>query len=248
MFLAIDIGNTSTTFGLKCPAGWRTTRRDTPLLSRPKLLKDVLCELIVDPRDIHSIGIASVVPPLDEPFAQRVEDLLGRRPRFVTASMYDRPIQGEHPQEIGADRLADAAGALAKFSPPLIVVDFGTATTFEYVDAVGMYRGGPILPGIMLMARALTAGTAKLPPIEFAPVDMLCPATTIEAMQSGLFHTTIGAVNHIVEKFQKEIGDVFTLIATGGFASLIVPHLKNKLLIEPTLTLDGIYACLSSRD
>lgn len=244
MFFAIDIGNTSTTLGVMEGARWKTDRCETMQLLGPSGLARVLRAFAVTRDTITTVGIASVVPTLDEPIAAALYAALGHSPVFLSDENYPHPIRYPLPQEIGADRLADAAGALAKFQPPLIIVDFGTATTFDYLDRDGAYCGGPIMPGVLLAKRALTEAAAKLPPIDFAITDRLLPHTTVEAMQAGLFHGTVGAVDHILARLIAEVGDQPTLVATGGLATTAVPALAHRLHIEPTLTLEGIAVIL----
>lgn len=243
MFLAVDIGNTSTTVGVTNGNTWDTSRCDSARLLAADGLAYVLQELAIDRATITRVGVASVVPALDQAVAAALHAAVGQTPIFLTVENYPHPIRYPLPHEIGADRLADAAGALAKFTPPLIIVDFGTATTFDYLDAEGAYCGGPIMPGVLLSKRALTDAAAKLPQIEFAATDRLIPHTTVEAMQSGLFHGTIGAVDHILAKLIEEVGGNPALIATGGLAAAVVPALRHGLQIESLLTLDGIYRC-----
>lgn len=244
MFLAIDIGNTSTTVGVLSEGRWRTVRRDTTTLLSDEVVLGLLQELGGTHATIARVGIASVVPAVDEPLVKILSRVVEQTPIFLTVANYPHPIRYPLPHEIGADRLADAAGALAKFTPPLIIVDFGTATTFDYLDADGAYCGGPIMPGVLLSKRALTDAAAKLPPIEFATTNRLIPQTTVEAMQSGLFHGTIGAVDHILTTLIEEVGGAPTLIATGGLATAVVPALQHRLNLEPLLTLEGMAATL----
>ncbi len=245
MFFAIDIGNTSTTFGVTDGAGWRAVVwRDTATICALEILPAVLRELGIAAAHVTTVGIASVVPAIDTPFVAAVHNSVQRTPIFLTVANYPHAIRYPHPQEIGADRLADAAGALHKFRPPFIILDFGTATTFEYVDADGAYCGGPIMPGVLLAQRALADAAAKLPSVDFAPVEMLIPRTTSEAVQSGMFLGTVGAVDYILNRMIAEVGGSPQLIATGGLAATVVPALQHQLTIEPTLTLDGIYVCL----
>lgn len=248
MFLAIDIGNTSTTVGVRGEGRWRVARRDTATLLSDDVVLGVLQELGGTCATIARVGIASVVPAVDEPLVKMVSRVVGQAPIFLSTTNYPHAIRYPLPHEIGADRLADAAGALAKFQPPMVIVDFGTATTFDYLDAEGAYCGGPIMPGVLLAKRALTDAAAKLPPIEFATTDRLIPQTTVEAMQSGLFHGTIGAVDYLLTTLIEEVGGNPTLIATGGLATTVVPALKHRLNLEPLLTLEGIAATLQDAE
>lgn len=243
MFLAVDVGNTQTVFALCRDGLWHVHRSATKWESANELageLRSAFACWGISRHDVTRAGVASVVPQVDAPLHQAILDTTGRSPHFVAAADYPFPIRYPHPEEIGADRLADAAGARLLHDGPMVIVDFGTATTFDYVDAHGGYWGGPIAPGVLLAQRALTTAAAKLPSIDFAPTARLVPQTTIEAMQAGIFHGTIGAVNHLVARLRTEIAESVQLIATGGLAHTIVPALQDAYRIAPHLTLDGI--------
>lgn len=245
LFLAIDVGNTQTVFALWRDGLWQVHRATTKWASAGELVHELRTAFQrwgINRQDGIRTGVASVVPPVDAPLHQAVLELTGHPPHFVAATDYPFPIRYPLPEEIGADRLADAAGAKLQYDGPVVIVDFGTATTFDYVDAHGGYWGGPIAPGVLLAQRALTAAAAKLPPIDFAPTARLVPHTTIEAMQAGIFHGTVGAVNHLVARLRAEIAEPVQLIATGGLAAIIVPALHDQYTIAPHLTLDGIRA------
>lgn len=244
MQLVIDIGNSQTVFGCKLD-DWVTQRASTMWGDADELaieIESALTTFGLTLLDIDSVGVSSVVPDVDSMLIEAVQKLLSFEPTFVRVDVYPYPISYGRPAEIGADRLADAAGALAKYLTPLIVVDFGTATTFDYLNNERAYCGGPILPGILLSKRALSAAAAKLPSVDFARVDNLLPKTTVEAMQAGLFYGSVGAVDKILQLLLQEVGEVKSMIATGGLASQIVPSLEHALTIDPYLTMDGIAA------
>ncbi|MBI2342735.1 MAG: type III pantothenate kinase [Deltaproteobacteria bacterium] len=246
-FLAIDIGNTNITLAVAAGDAWRgpirletdSVRDVTACMAH---LQRTLSALHTHVGEIECVGVASVVPPLDPLYEATVRELFGAAPHLVTMETYPHPIAYPIPAEIGADRLADAAGALKKYAPPVIIVDFGTATTFDYLDAQGAYCGGPIAPGVLLAQRALTEAAAKLPAIDFVAPTRVLPRTTVEAMQTGIFFGTVGAVNGLLERMYQEIGTRPTLIATGGLAPMIVPQLADRFYVEPLLTLEGIRA------
>lgn len=245
MFLAIDIGNTHCVYALHDGRRWLTpVRRETGHLwagaGLTLEIESILAELQVEASQVSAVGVASVVPAGDDVLEKALAHVIGRPTTFITHDNSTIQIKYPHPEEVGADRLADVAGALAKYRPPLLIVDFGTATTFDYVDPNGAYLGGPIAPGVLLAQKALSAAAAKLPAIDFAATKQLIPQTTIEAMQSGIFYGTVGAVNHIITTMLKEVGTNPQLIATGGLAKQITPALSHKMQIEPLLTLEGI--------
>ncbi len=245
MFLAIDIGNTNIVYAVHDGAAWKCVSRQTT--NRNASVAQLSEQIATVAREkIAQVGIASVVPMLDAAMSDAVTAACGVTPNFATTATYPYPIRYPKPEEIGADRLADAAGALAKYSGPLLIIDFGTATTFDYIGADGAYYGGPIAPGILLGKQALSAAAAKLPDIEFALVDQLLPTTTAHAMQAGLYFGAIGAVKEIVRRMQNEIGAPLHIIATGGLAASIVPALDFPVTLEPQLTIEGI-RCLLQR-
>ncbi|MBI4237275.1 MAG: type III pantothenate kinase [Deltaproteobacteria bacterium] len=245
LFLAIDVGNTNIVCALHDGVQWHAPTRTVtmPALSDPALeamLRAVCAASRVAATQIAGIGVASVVPSLDAALHTAVQRVCTRSAVFVTPANYPHPIRYPLPHEIGADRLADAAAALAQFGAPALVIDFGTATTFDYLDASGAYCGGPIAPGVHLSQEALSRAAAKLPEIAFARPAGLIPHTTVEAMQAGLYYGAVGAVDGIVERMLTEIGASPQLIATGGLAPVICPHLRYPTTIAPLLTLEGI--------
>lgn len=245
MFLAIDTGNTQTIYAIHDGTAWREPHRvaTDPAESPGHLaghIQAALDQQSVTADVIEQVGVSSVVPALDGPLVAALQRSLHQKALFIAVKNCGVKIEYPIPSEIGADRLADAAGALAKYKPPLIIVDFGTATTFDYINEAGAYCGGPIAPGVLLAQRALTEAAAKLPPIDFAPTKQMIPQSTEQAMQAGIFHSTVGAVDHVIKMIQKETGDQAKLLATGGLATTIVPALQHELIIEPMLTLDGI--------
>lgn len=246
MFLAIDVGNTNIVCALHDGMAWRAstrtvTTRDLNQAALATMLCDVLATSSVAAAQLTGVGIASVVPSLDAPLGAAVQQTCARTPYGVTPANYPHPIRYPLPHEIGADRLADAAAALAHFGAPALVIDFGTATTFDYLDATGAYCGGPIAPGVHLSRQALARAAAKLPEVDFARPAALLPRTTVEAMQAGLYYGAVGAVDGIVDRLFAEIGGVPPrLIATGGLAPVIAPHLRHPVTLAPHLTLEGI--------
>lgn len=243
--LAIDVGNTSIACGCfaaeRLAAEWRLpTRRSASAGEIADGLQRGLDAAGVPAHTIAGVIVASVVPPLDPPIAKAVEHVTGRQPLFIDHTNAGVPIAYPHPEEIGADRLADAAGALAKYGAPCLVVDFGTATTFDYIDAGGKYCGGPIAPGVALINDALATAAAKLRPIPLAAVDQLIPTSTAEAVQAGVYHGYVGLTHALLTKLIAAVGGTPKVIATGGYAQLIAPACPSIQTIDPHLTLEGL--------
>jgi type III pantothenate kinase len=161
-------------------------------------------------------------------------------PFMVTPQAAGIPIRYPYPDEVGADRLVDAVAAYHKFPQALIVVDFGTATTFDYVDAEGSYWGGPIAPGLGIMNDALFEQTSKLPSVPIHRTKQLLPRTTVEAIQSGVFHGYVGLVDHLIQSLSKEVQTNPLVVATGGFAGQVAQASATIKIVERFLTLEGL--------
>ncbi|MBI4365272.1 MAG: type III pantothenate kinase [Deltaproteobacteria bacterium] len=240
--LAIDVGNTNLAFGLyvggTLAAEWcLPTRRDCSVAA----LIDGMRQGLHGTRPTAA-AIASVVPPLDPALRAAAREVTGSGPLIVDHTNAGIAIAYSRPAEIGADRLADAAGALAKYGVPCLIVDFGTATTFEYLDAEGRYHGGPIVPGVALMNDALASAAAKIAPTPLAVTERLLPTSTTEAVQAGVYHGYVGLTRYLIAQLLREIGGAPRVIATGGLASLIVPACPAIAIHDPRLTLDGLRA------
>jgi type III pantothenate kinase len=246
MLLAIDAGNTNITLGLF---------RDEELISEWRLLTDRerssdeygadLDELFesagVDRRNIDGVAIASVVPQLDQALRQMCEDYLELTPLFVNYTTdTGLKILYDSPADVGVDRIVDAAAAVTKYGAPCIVVDFGTATTFNVVNARREYLGGAIAPGLMISAEALFARAAKLPRVEIKRPEKVIASSTVGAMQSGIYHGYVGLVDGVLEQMIAELGEKPRVIATGGLASVIASASAFIEDIDPALTLDGL--------
>jgi type III pantothenate kinase len=246
MLLAIDAGNTNITLGLF---------RDEELISEWRLLTDRerssdeygadLDELFesagIDRRNIDGVAIASVVPQLDQALRQMCEDYLELTPLFVNYTTdTGLKILYDSPADVGVDRIVDAAAAVTKYGAPCIVVDFGTATTFNVVNARREYLGGAIAPGLMISAEALFARAAKLPRVEIKRPEKVIASSTVGAMQSGIYHGYVGLVDGVLEQMIAELGEKPRVIATGGLASLIASASAFIEDIDPALTLEGL--------
>src|SRR5689334_11112552 len=246
MLLVIDAGNSNLTLGVfhqaELLAQWRLlTNRDQTAEQYSLRIRELFERAGVEVQNVAGVAIASVVPQLDHALAEIAAKDFGVTPLFVNHTtdiglklLYDTPA------ELGADRIVDAAAALAKYGAPCIVVDFGTATTFNGGNAAHEYRGGVIAPGVMISAEALFSRTAKLPRVEIERPDKVIATSTRGAMQSGLYHGYAGLVDGVLEKMIGEMGSQPRVIATGGLAHVIASASKSIEKIDETLTLDGL--------
>ena len=243
MLLVIDAGNTNITFGVfrgaDLLAQWRlTTDRERSSEEYEAQIQNAFTQAGIDREEIEAVVIASVVPPLNEMFKRVVVDLT---PLFVDYTTYTGlKILYDSPAELGADRVVDAVAAVAKYGAPCIVVDFGTATTFNAVNEAKEYLGGVIAPGLMISAEALFSRAAKLPRVDIRRPDKVIGTSTVEAMQSGLYHGYAGLVDGVLEKMIAEMKTKPHVVATGGLAPLIVRASKFISEVDETLTLEGL--------
>jgi type III pantothenate kinase len=246
MLLAVDIGNTTVAVGV---FEGKELRRDWKIRTDREKTADeygiVLLELLrasgLEPAPITDMIISSVVPPLTPVFQALSRDMFGLKALVVGPGLRTgMPILYENPFEVGADRVVASVAAFEKHGGPSIVVDFGTATTFDVITEKGEYLGGAIAPGIRISAEALYLKTAKLPRIEIAKPRKAIGRTTVTSMQSGLYFGYIGLVANIITELKKELGQETKVISTGGFAALIVPEVKAIDCHEPDLVLEGL--------
>ena len=246
MLLVIDAGNTNITLGVfegeDLLAQWRmVTDHDKGGDEYAADLRNLFESANVDLGKIDAVVIASVVPPLDQTITQMVQECFELTPLFVNHTVETGlKILYDGPGDVGADRIVDAVAAATKYGAPCIVVDFGTATTLNAVNAAGEYLGGVIAPGIMISAEALFLRAAKLPRVEIKQPEKVIGSSTVGAMQSGLYHGYAGLVDGVLEKMITEMNTKPRVIATGGLAPLIANASKFIEKVDSTLTLDGL--------
>ncbi len=250
MLLALDIGNTTVGIGVfkdkSLVRDWKIwSDREKMSDEYSVILLNLLGQAGIAPADIKDVIISSVVPPLTPIFQALSQNLFGAKAVIVGPGLKTGvPILYENPLEVGADRVVAAAAAIDLFGGPCIVVDFGTATTFDAVSAKGEYLGGAIAPGIQSSAEALAARTAKLPRIEIVPPRRAIGKTTVASMQSGIYHGYVGLVNNIIAEIKKELGTEgagkITVVATGGFAGEIAGQIPAIDEVAPGLVLHGL--------
>jgi type III pantothenate kinase len=244
MLLAIDVGNTHTVLGVHDGHRWHAWRVHTDT-ARTEDEHYVLLRSLMRARgleqSIRAVVIASVVPALEDTLRLLARRWLGCEPLFVSVQL-DLGIQVayEPPDAVGADRLANAVGAQARYGLPAIVVDFGTATTLDAVSREGVYLGGAILPGVELMLESLAGRTARLPHIALSGAVRPIGHTTPESLRSGVLLGSAGAIEHLIRLFQQELGSDTHIIATGGLAEQLAPLCPLIQHIDPLLTLEGL--------
>jgi len=246
MLLAIDIGNTNIALGIfegeKLLKHWRIrTEREKTYEEYSITILNLLSLAGIERREISSVILSSVVPPLTPVFQDLSRIFFHVRALVVGPGLKTgMPILYDNPIEVGADRIVSAVAAFHKHGGPCIVVDFGTATTFDAVSEKGEYLGGAIAPGIQIAAEALYLKTAKLPRIEIRKPCNAIGRTTENSMQSGLYFGYIGLVSNIISEFRKELGMDAKVIVTGGFAVFVEKERHRVDFYEPNLILDGL--------
>jgi type III pantothenate kinase len=246
MLLVIDAGNTNTSLGVfdgdTLVAHWRLTTARSRTVDEYGVHARNLFELAgLDFKAIDAIAIASVVPPLNYTLKTMAETYFHLTPLFIDHSTdTGLEILYQPASDVGADRIVDAVAAIEKYGAPCIVVDFGTATTFNAIDSKGRYVGGAITPGIMISSDALFERTAKLPRVDIRRPQKVIGSSTVTAMQSGLYHGFVGLVDGVLRTMRQELGGSPRVIATGGLASLIATGSEFIELVDDTLTLEGL--------
>jgi type III pantothenate kinase len=246
MLLVIDAGNTNVTFAVfreeDLIAQWRLTTDPARTSDEYGAQMRTLFELAdLDFKNIDAIVIASVVPSLNQTL-KRIAELYFNLPPLVVDHTSDTGLKilYEPPADVGADRIVDAVAAVAKYGAPCIVVDFGTATTFNAINSAGEYLGGVIAPGIVISSEALFSRAAKLPRVEIKRPDKVIGSSTTGAMQSGIYHGYAALVDGVLAHMIAEMGSKPRVIATGGLAPLIATASKFIEEVDSDLTLDGL--------
>lgn len=249
MLLVIDVGNTNIVFGIYkedvLVNNWRIASEKSRTSDEYGLLfEQIFIHYGLEPKDISSIIISSVVPPLMHTLSAMCLRYFDIDPIVIGPGVKTgMDIKIDNPKEVGADRIVNGVAGYEKYGGPLIVVDFGTAITFDAISKEGDYLGGAITPGISISSEALFLRTAKLPKVEIAKPKKIIGKNTVNSIQSGLVYGYIGLVDYIIENMMNELapnGETVRVVATGGFSSLIGNESKYIQYIDKMLTLDGL--------
>lgn len=244
--ILVDAGNTNTVFGIlrggELVESFRlSTERDRTADEYGALLLPLFQRLGLQPEASEGFLVSSVVPPLHPAMERLAAKFFETHPVFIEPGIRTGlPIRYDNPSEVGADRIVNAVAARERYGAPVVVVDFGTATTFDVVNAAGEYTGGIIAPGISISAEALFAQASRLYRIDVKEPPQLVGRNTGGAMQSGIFYGYVGLVDGILRRLHDELPGLETVIATGGQAALIASGSEYIEIVDEELTLVGL--------
>ena len=246
MLLVIDVGNTNIVLGIyegeRLVDNWRIwTERDRTSDEYGILVRNLFSSRSLSFGEIDGIAISCVVPPMLNMLLELSQKYFQRKPLIVEFGIDTGiPVLTDNPMEVGADRIVNAVAAFHKYPRSLIVVDFGTATTFDYVSPRGEYMGGAIAPGLGISSEALFVRASKLPRVELVKPKNVVGKNTVHSMQAGIVFGYVGLVDEIVGRMKEEVKTDPKVIATGGLAPLIAGESKSIEAVEEFLTLDGL--------
>jgi type III pantothenate kinase len=253
MLLVLDVGNTNTVVGVYAAEGdryqrlaahWRVTTIKTQQTvdEYGVLFRNLFAMEGIEAADVRGIIISSVVPPIDSTLRLMCERYFKLKPVFVEPGVKTgMPVHYDNPAEVGADRIVNAVAAFEKYGGPCVIVDFGTATTFDAVSRRGEYMGGAIAPGLGISADALFERAARLPRVDIRDPQRVIGTNTAASLQSGLYYGYLGLVDGILERLLPEVGgDEVKIIATGGLAPLIGKGSRFIQQVDDLLTLEGL--------
>jgi type III pantothenate kinase len=246
LLLTIDVGNTNTVLGVHdgedLKAHWRlTTRREQTADEYGILVRSLFAASNIDVAQIVGIALASVVPPLTSVVVTLCRTYLGHEPLVIEPGVKTgMPILYEPPSDVGADRIVNGVAAFAAYGGPVIVVDFGTATTFDVVTKKGEYIGGVICPGVGISADALFQRAARLPRVDLRSPGKVIGRSTVGSIQSGLYFGYASMVEGIIKRIRAELGEPARAVATGGLAESLAADVPSIEAVDPVLTLTGL--------
>lgn len=247
MILAVDIGNTNIVVG--CIHGEEilfverlSTDSSKTVLEYAISFKNVLEIYRIDPSQIQGSILASVVPPVTSSVREAVRKVTGKQVLLVGPGVKTGlNILMDNPAQLGSDLVANAVAGIAEYKPPLIIFDFGTATTISVVDKQKNYIGGSILPGIRISSDTLTSRTSQLPKISLEAPRRVVGKNTIDCMKSGVIFGNASCIDGMVRRIEKELGEKATVIATGGLAGCVIPHCVEEIILDDALLLKGLH-------
>jgi type III pantothenate kinase len=246
LLLTIDAGNTNTVLGVHdgatLRAHWRlTTRREQTSDEYGILVRSLFAASDIDPAAIGGVALASVVPPLTSVLRDLARQYLHQEPLTIEPGVKTgMPVLYEPPGDVGADRIVNGVAAHAAYGGPVIVVDFGTATTFDVVTRKGEYLGGVICPGIGISADALFQRAARLPRVDVRRPERVVGRSTVGSIQSGLYFGYAAMVEGLIARIRAELGEPARVVATGGLAETLGAEIPSIEAIDPVLTLTGL--------
>jgi len=246
MLLVMNVGNTNTVLGVfegrRLRVSWRlTSRREQTADEYGVFIQTLLKSRGIEPGQLTAVAISNVVPPVQQTLEWMCEKYFGFLPFSVEPGVNVRmPLRVENPKEVGPDRIVDAVGAVELYGAPVIVIDFGTATTFDCVNSRGEFVGGAIAPGIIVASEALISSAARLFRVELVRPKEAIGRSTVTNLQSGIIYGYAGLVDGLVERMRAEMEGTPTVVATGGLAGLIQEVARTVQHVNPELALEGL--------
>lgn len=246
MLLAVDVGNTHTVLGIyegdRLRANWRiATNSEATADELDVLLRSLFAGDAIDPSEVRGMIVSSVVPDVEPVLRRLAARRFNLRPLFVEPGVRTGvPILYDNPHEVGADRIVNSVAAVARYGAPVIVLDFGTATTFDVVSPKGEYLGGVIAPGLGISADALFERAARLVRVDVRKPPRVIGRNTMESIQSGLFYGYTGLIEGVVARLREELGIEAKVVATGGLAQVFADELPFLDAVDADLALEGL--------